>query len=81
MEKKISGLGVKVVVGAVCMGICMAAAFAAIMMTTGKRLILNESHRLIEQTGNNIISDLQARSVEIEALARAAADAIGEASS
>jgi hypothetical protein len=62
--KLFRSLGMKAVAGAVCMGLFMAAGFGVIMMTTGKHLILNESLRLIGQTGNNIISDLQSRSKE-----------------
>lgn len=44
-----------------------------VMKTKGQQMVLEESSRLIEQTGNNAVSHLQARSQEIAALARSLA--------
>ncbi len=41
-----------------------------VMKTKGQQMVLAESSRLTEQTGNNAVSHLQARSQEIAALAR-----------
>lgn len=40
------------------------------MNTRGKNLLSKESSRLIEITGNNAVSELNARSLEIAALTR-----------
>lgn len=44
-----------------------------VMKTKGQQIVLAESSRLTEQTGNNAVSHLQARSQEIAALARSLA--------
>lgn len=41
-----------------------------VMNTRGKKLLSNQSSRLIEVTGNNAVSRLNARSLEVAALAR-----------
>ena len=41
-----------------------------VMNTRGRELVLEESSRLLEQTGNNAIGEIARRSQEIEALAR-----------
>lgn len=42
----------------------------AVMQTIGKKLVLEESSRLIEQTGNNVVQDIVTRSRQIEGLCR-----------
>ncbi|MBL8022634.1 MAG: SpoIIE family protein phosphatase [Leptospirales bacterium] len=47
----------------------------AIMENIGKPLVLDESSRLMEQTGNNVVQDLMTRSKQIEGLCRTVAGA------
>ncbi len=63
-------LGFKGIIATTMIGLCLIAGIALIMSTIGKKSVLEESQRLIEQTGNNIVLNLQARSLEIGALAR-----------
>jgi hypothetical protein len=46
------------------------AGIVLVMNTRGKKLLAKESSRLIEITGNNAVSELNARSLEIAALTR-----------
>ena len=50
--------------------VCLVGGIILVMNNKGKSLVLDESLRLIEQTGDNVASTLNARSMEIAALAR-----------
>jgi signal transduction histidine kinase len=63
-------LGFQGVVGLASITIWLVIGIVLVMNTRGKKLVLDESSRLIEQIGNNAISDLNSRSLQIEALAR-----------
>lgn len=59
--------------GLMCLGFITVWLFAGIVLvmnTRGKNLLSKESSRLIETTGNNAVSELNARSLEIAALTR-----------
>jgi len=46
----------------------LVAGIVLVMNTRGKKLLSNESSQLVELTGNNAVSELNARSLEIAAL-------------
>jgi HPt (histidine-containing phosphotransfer) domain-containing protein/two-component sensor histidine kinase len=64
------GFGFKVFVGMVMLAGWLLTGIVIVMRSKGTDLVLTESRRLIEQTGNNAVAELQSRLTEIAALAR-----------
>lgn len=63
-------LGFQGLVGLAFITFWLFAGIVIVMNTRGKKLLSQESSRLIEATGNNAVSQLNARSWEVAALAR-----------
>jgi signal transduction histidine kinase/DNA-binding response OmpR family regulator len=57
-------------IGSILILIWLVVGIILVMKTKGQEMVLTESFQLIEQTGNNAVSELEARSLEIAALAR-----------
>lgn len=67
------GLGFRGTIGLILVAGWIALGTFLVMETQGKKLVLAESARLIEEVGNNAVSGLQVRSSEIAALTRSVA--------
>jgi chemotaxis protein histidine kinase CheA len=63
-------LGFSALAGLVLMSLWIVVGIVLVMQTKGRDLVLKESERLIEQTGNNAVAELATRLSEIGALAR-----------
>lgn len=63
-------LGFKGSVGLLLVALGLAIAMIVVVNTKGTELVLEESNRLIEQTGNNAVANLEGRSYEIAGLVK-----------
>lgn len=68
-------LGFKTQLVILILGLWLLSGIVLIMKFKGTEKVLEESRRLIEQTGNNAVGDLQSRLIEVDALARTFAEA------
>ncbi len=68
-------LGFKTQLVILILGLWVLGGIVLVMKFKGTEKVLEESRRLIEQTGNNAVSDLQSRLIEVDALARTFAEA------
>lgn len=67
-------LGFKTQLCVVVLGLWIIGGIVLVMKSKGTEKVLEESRRLIEQTGNNAVADLQNRLTEVDALARTFAE-------
>jgi HPt (histidine-containing phosphotransfer) domain-containing protein/PAS domain-containing protein len=67
-------LGFKTQLVIMILGVWLLGGIVLVMKFMGTEKVLEESRRLIEQTGNNAVSDLQSRLIEVDALARTFAE-------
>jgi hypothetical protein len=61
------------ILGLILIALWLAAGIVLVMNTRGKRLVSGEAEKLVEQTGNNAVAELNGRALEIAALTRALA--------
>ncbi|WP_141734480.1 ATP-binding protein [Oligoflexus tunisiensis] len=67
-------LGFKTQIAVLVLGVWVLGGIVLVMKSMGTEKVLEESRRLIEQTGNNAVGDLQNRLIEVDALARTFAE-------
>lgn len=67
-------LGFKTQLCVLLLGLWVVGGIVLVMKSKGTEKVLEESRRLIEQTGNNAVADLQNRLTEVDALARTFAE-------
>ncbi len=73
-----SGLGARTLLGVLVVATVMIAGTMAVLQIRGRELMRAETHRLIEQMGNNAVSGLMVRATEISALSKSVATVASE---
>ena len=63
-------LSFQVILLLILVAVWLVVGIMVVMNTRGKALVFDQSSRLIEQTGNNAVLELQSRALEIAALTR-----------